>query len=431
MTRTSSQPGRKLGLLMCVALVMGNMIGSGIFLLPASLAPFGWNGIAGWAISIAGALALAFVLARLTEHLPAAEGPVGFVEAAFGRLPAFFIGWSYWVSIWTAMVTIAVAAVGYLAIFVPVLKMHAAIGTVALIWLVTAINLLGARSAGQFQLVTLLLKLVPLMVVIGVIIVTLARQGTAMVQPLPAEGLSLSAANASALLALWALLGFESASLAADKVEEPRRIIPRATLIGTMATGLLYLIVCAGIVLMLPTQDLAQTTAPFELFIATFWAREPAVLIAGFAAISALGTLNGWCLMQAELPAAMARRGILPAFLALENRRLVPVRALLISSIVATIFVCLNSGKSTGDLFRFMATLSTSATLWLYLACAAAALRFRLVLPIAAAAFIYAIWTLWGAGPEVSAMSFILMAAGLPFYLWAQKSRTAHQSANQ
>jgi APA family basic amino acid/polyamine antiporter len=425
MTQKSSQLGRKLGLPMCVAIVMGNMIGSGIFLLPASLAPFGWNGVAGWAVSITGALLLAFVLARLTKHLPEADGPVGFVEVAFGKLPAFFIGWSYWVSIWTAMVTIAVAAVSYLSIFIPAFETHSAIVTTALIWFVTFINSFGARSAGHFQMVTLLVKIIPLVAVIGVIIATLAERGLVVVQPPSQAGLTLSAINGSAMLALWALLGFESASLVANKVENPAHTIPHATMIGTLLTGLLYLFVCTFIVLMLPVEKLSQAVAPFELFIATFWAREPAMLIAGFAAVSAIGALNGWCLMQAELPAAMARRGILPAFLAWESRRMVPVRALIISSSIASLFVLLNSSKSMGDLFTLMATLSTSATLWLYLVCAASALKFRIVFTSALSAFIYAVWTLWGADPKISAMSIVLMVSGLPIYYWTQKSRAS------
>src|SRR3546814_1921180 len=115
------------------ALVMGNMIGSGVFLLPASLAPFGWNGVAGWAITIAGALALAFVIARLTVAFPRASGPTGFVELAFGRIPSFMIGWAYWVSVWTANVTLAVAAVRFLRLFVPALGEPMAVSTIALI----------------------------------------------------------------------------------------------------------------------------------------------------------------------------------------------------------------------------------------------------------------------------------------------------------
>ncbi len=418
----SLRDGGRLGFWMCVSLVMGNMIGSGVFLLPASLAPFGWNGVAGWAITIAGALALALVLARLTLAFPQAGGPVGFVNQAFGRIPSFLIGWSYWVSIWTANVTIAVAAISYLSVFVPLLGRYPALATSALIWIITAVNLRGARTAGGFQLVTLLIKLVPLLTVIVLIALVLGRTGAASITPFPADGLKLSAVSGSAVLTLWALLGFESACVAADKVDDPARTIPRATMTGTLATGILYLIVCSGIALMLPVAAVAHSDAPFAVFVETYWAREPALLIAAFAAISAIGALNGWSLMQAELPASMARRGLLPRWLAGENAHGTPARALIISSVVATGFVALNSSKSTGDMFTFMATLSTSATLWLYLACALAALRLRVAIPIALLGLAYALWTLWGAGIVVSAMSFILMGIGFPLYWWTQRA---------
>lgn len=425
---TRHSPG-KLGFWMCVALVMGNMIGSGVFLLPASLAPFGWNGVIGWAITIAGAIALAQVLAQLTLSHPTAGGPVGFVNKAFGRTPSFLIGFSYWVSILTANVTIAVAAISYLSVFVPALGQYSALSSVALIWIVTAINLRGARSAGSFQLVTLMIKLVPLIAVIILIGLVLGREGPSAIAPLPAEGLSLTAVSGSAILTLWALLGFESASVAADKVDDAARTIPRATMVGTLATGALYLIVCSGIALMLPASSVANSDAPFAVFVETFWAREPALLVALFAAVSAIGALNGWCLMQGEVPAAMARRGILPAWLAGETPRGVPARSLVISSLLATAFVLINSSKSTGDLFTFMATVSTSSTLWLYLACAASALRLKVATPVAALGVGYALWTLWGAGLNISAMTLILMVAGLPLYFWAVRSPTTQQPA--
>ena len=112
--------GRQLGFWMCLALVIGTFIGSGIFLLPAQLAPYGWNAVGGWIVTISGALVLAWVLARLTRALPEAEGAIGFVRRAFGHGPAFLISWIYLVSVWTAVVTIAVAAVSYLSSMVPV-----------------------------------------------------------------------------------------------------------------------------------------------------------------------------------------------------------------------------------------------------------------------------------------------------------------------
>ena len=423
----SERPGRKLGLTMCIALVMGNMIGSGVFLLPASLAPFGWNGVAGWAITIAGALALAFVIARLTVAFPRASGPTGFVELAFGRIPSFMIGWAYWVSVWTANVTLAVAAVSFLSLFAPALGDHMAISTIALIWLVTAINWQGARAAGRFQIVTLAIKLIPLVTIVVLIPIAFGRGEPVAITPFPAEGLSLTAVSGSAILTLWALLGFESASVAADKVANPTVTIPRATIIGTLATGVLYLIVCSAIALMLPAAAVATSEAPFALFAETYWGHGPAVWIAAFAAVSALGALNGWTLIQAEQPARLAEQGLLPAWFAKTNRHGTPAAALLVSSAIATGCVILNNSKSTSEMFTFMAILSTSVTLWLYLACAAAALRLRVAIPVALAGLAYAIWTLWGAGIGVSAMSLILMVAGLPLYIWTRWSAPARR----
>lgn len=423
----SERPGGKLGLSMGIALVMGNMIGSGVFLLPASLAPFGWNGVAGWAITIAGALALAFVIARLTVAFPHASGPTGFVQLAFGSIPSFMIGWAYWVSVWTANVTLAVASVSFLSLFVPALGEHMAISTIALIWLVTAINWRGARAAGRFQVVTLLIKLIPLLTVVILIPIAFGRGEPVTVTPFPTEGLSLAAVSGSAILTLWALLGFESASVAADKVDNPTTTIPRATIIGTLATGILYLIVCSAIALMLPAAEVATSEAPFSLFVETYWGHGPAVWIAAFAAVSALGALNGWTLIQAEQPARLAQQGLLPAWFARENSHGTPIAALLLSSVIATACVILNNNKSTSEMFTFMAVLSTSVTLWLYLACAAAALRLRVAVPVALLGLAYAIWTLWGAGIGVSALSLILMVAGLPLYAWTRFSANAAQ----
>ena len=421
----SDGPGRKLGLSMGIALVMGNMIGSGVFLLPASLAPFGWNGVAGWAITIAGALALAMVLARLTVAFPQASGPTAFVQLAFGRIPSFMIGWAYWVSVWTANVTLAVASVSFLSLFVPALGEHMAVSTIALIWLVTAINWQGARAAGRFQVVTLLVKLIPLLTVVILIPVAFGRSEPIPITPFPAEGLSLTAVSGSAILTLWALLGFESASVAADKVDNPTTNIPRATIIGTLATGILYLIVCSAIALMLPAAEVATSEAPFSLFVETYWGHGPAVWIAAFAAVSALGALNGWTLIQAEQPARLAEQGLLPAWFARQNRHGTPAAALLLSSVIATACVILNNSKSTAEMFTFMAVLSTSVTLWLYLACAASALRLRVAIPVALIGLAYAVWTLWGAGIGVSALSLILMVAGLPLYAWTRYSAPA------
>lgn len=412
---------RSLGLAACIALVMGNMIGSGVFLLPASLAPYGWDAVAGWVFTIAGSLILAYVIARLTVLMPDAGGTAQFITRAYGPLAGFAIGWIYWISVIFTNVTIAVAATANLSSILPGLNRPGmgALVSIAFLWATTGINLIGARAAGMTQLVTTALKLVPIVAVLILLALTLGS-GTAEVAPFPAQGFTSAGITASAALTLWALLGFESASVAADKVRDPARTIPRATLIGTAVTGLIYLLVCSGIALTLPAAE-SQSGSPFAAFVAHYWSPGPAHLIALFATISCLGALNGWTLLQGEVPLAMARGGELPRWLAGTNGRGTPVRALLLSCMLGTLMLIANSLQGLVALFTAMALLSTSATLWLYVGCALAALRFRLVVPAAVIGLGYALWTLWGAGLVPSGASFLLMAGGFPFYAWARR----------
>lgn len=418
---------------MATALVVGSMVGSGVFLLPAQLAPFGWNSVAAWVITIGGALTLAVVIATLSRRSPNRGGPIGIVAHSFGPLAATLIGWSTWVSYWTASATVAIAAVSYLSVFVPALatnRAFAAGATVALIWLLTLLNLRGARTVGGFQLATTIIKLMPLFAVV-IILAWLGGRGTLPIAPFPVEGLNMAAITTSATLTLWALVGFESVGLCSDKVDRPEINVGRATIFGTAVTGLIYVIVCSGLLLTLPPDTLAASNAPFALFIETYWSREAALAIAAFAAISAIGALNGFVLIQGEIPLSMSRTNLLPAWFGHTDRAGTPVRMLIVSSILASALVLFNSSKSLGSLFTFMALLSTSATLWLYLALALAALRSKLVVVIAAIGGIYALWALWGAGVEASSLSLALMLTALPIYAWMRLSPTPEHTPQQ
>lgn len=408
---------------MAVALVMGNMIGSGVFLLPASLAPFGWDAVSGWIVTIAGAMCLAWMFARLMAGSPI--GPAELVQEEFGPVPGFLIGFSLWVYVWAGMVTISMAVVSYGSSFLPALGAHPALSALAIIWAMTGLNLMGTRVAGGFQLITTILKLVPLLVVAGLIVLILVDPARAPVADLPAFTLSLSGTNQAAALALWAMLGFESACLAAGRVEDPQRTIPRATLIGAGATGVFYLIVCSGIALLLPANQVAASNAPFELFVASYWSAGPAALVGLFAAISALGAVNGWILVQGEVPTGMAQRGMMPRLFARLAPNGMPVAAQLISTTLASILIWSNSSKSMGGLFSYTALLTTSVVLWLYFACALVALKRGVARITAALGIVFCLWSLWGAGWSISLSSVLLMAAGLPLYWWAKREAQA------
>lgn len=226
MTQISNQterPGRKLGLFAAIALIMGNMIGSGVFLLPASLAPYGWNAVLGWIITIAGTLVLAWVFAALTRALAAARDPTGFVTEAFGELPAFLVAWLYLVSIWSAVASISMAGVSYLSSLLPAIGATAflpALCAMCLVWTMTLVNLRGVRTAGNFQMLTLALKLLPLLGVI-VLAALVLGDGSGEIRSFESSGVNPGQLGGAAALTLFALLGFECASVAAGQVENP------------------------------------------------------------------------------------------------------------------------------------------------------------------------------------------------------------------
>lgn len=426
-------PARALGFWMCLALVVGNMIGSGVFLLPASLAPYGWNALFGWIFTIGGALCLAHVLSRLSSALPRAGGPYGFVHAAFGPLPAFVMGLSYWISVWVANAAIAIAAVSALSIFAPgIAKISGlpALLAAGLLWAVTLINLRGARSAGWFQIVTTVLKLLPLVAVVVIALLIGGGVENAEIAPFQVTEISPSAITATAALTLWAMLGFECAAVPQGKVDKPEVTIPRATMIGTLLVGLLYILVCSAVTLMLPATQVAQSNAPFADFIARYWGPTPALFVALFVAIAAIGALNGWVLMQGEVALSMARAGSFPRWFAKTDARDTPVRALVVSSTLVSLLIYMNYDRSMANLFTFMALLSTASALVLYLLCALASLKLahENVIPrsagfavIAGLGVIYSLWTFYGAGWEPSGLILILLGLGIPVYFLTRR----------
>jgi APA family basic amino acid/polyamine antiporter len=427
MTSPPPNQRRVFGIWICLALVMGNMIGSGVFLLPAALAPYGWNAIFGWMVTIGGALCLAFVFASLARRFPRAGGPYAFTREAFGAPPAFAVAWSYWISVWSANAAISLAAVSYLSHFLPALAAAPGPLAIGFVWTFTLINCLSLRGTGGVQLITTGLKLLPLLAAILLTSIVAAGGGAGVdVAPFRPEDISLGAVTAAAALTLWAMVGFESATIPAGHVRDPERTIPRATMIGTLAVGIVYLLACSGVALLLPADQAAHSNAPFADFIGRFWGPGPASLVALFAAVSALGALNGWVLIQGEMPLALARDGIFPAWFGRTSRAGTPVRAHLASSALVTLLILANGQRSMGDLFKFMALLSTVASLVAYLSCSLAALSLQRarridrsvpLLAAAAAGTFYSIWAIYGAGAEPAAWGAALLASGLPIYL--------------
>jgi APA family basic amino acid/polyamine antiporter len=430
---TASSPQRVFGFWICLALVVGNMIGSGVYLIPGTLAPFGWNGVFGWLVTIAGALCLAYVLGALSRALPEAGGPYAYAREAFGPFAGFLIAWSYWASLWVGNVAVATGVVAPLTAIFPGLTPWSPVATVALLWGITAVNCWGAGTAGRLQLVTTILKFVPLLAVIAVAAMVIGHGGVAILPPLHGADLHLGGAtgvSAAAAVTLWTFLGIESATIPAERVADPRRTIARATLIGTAVTGLVYLFACSAVALLLPPAEAAKSGAPIADFVTRYWSPAAGTAMALFAAITAFGALNGWILLQGEVPWAMAKDGALPAWLAKLSRRGTPVRAHLVSSALLTLVMTTNFARSLTDLFKFLILLGTVASLVPYLVCALAALRLRrrermpgtaAAIVVAILAALYSAWAIVGAGREAMLWGAALVASGIPVWLFMRR----------
>jgi basic amino acid/polyamine antiporter, APA family len=436
-------PPRQLGFWMCLALVVGNMIGSGVFLLPASLAPYGLNSILGWIFTASGGVLLAIVFAALARVYPQAGGPYLYPRLAFGECCGFVMAWGYWMSVWVGNAAIAIGSVASLSELVPALRTTQgapALTAVAMIWILTYVNWRGVKQVGVIQLVTTVLKLMPLLAVIILAIVLLGRADASLIKVEP-QPFTVSAITAAAILTLWPLLGLESATVPAENVIDPERNIPRSTLWGTIVTAIIYVIACSAVILLIPGSELKDSNAPFADVMRLFWGDWAARAVALFVFISGFGALNGWILIQGEMPRVLAREKIFPELFAHESRYRTPDYSLFITSALVTIVMLMNYSGSMVSVFTFIILISTSAYLVMYLFCSLAAFKLALrgdmgmqgrkllwLLAVAMLGALYSAWTLWGAGKEAFWWGMGLFALGLPFYFlmkWWQRRRAA------
>jgi APA family basic amino acid/polyamine antiporter len=415
---------------MCVSLVAGNMIGSGIFLLPSSLAPYGRISILGWLISSAGAVALALVFSRLAFRIPSAGGPYAYTRAVFGDFAGFLVGWGYWISILATNAALAVAFVSYLTRFIPTLsrdRATAALLALGAVWFLTGVNALGVRAGGRMQMITTALKILPL---VAIALFGLAHLDAANFEP--AEAIAshpVSSTTAAVTLTLWAFLGLESATIPAEEVREPRRTIPRATLIGTVAIAILYMASTTAVMGVMNTARLSSSDAPFAEAASLMWGGWAGDLVAAGAVISCFGALNGWILLQGQMPLAIAADGLFPALFARVSRHGAPLTGMLISSALVTGLIGMNYTRALVPLFTFAILLATFTCLLPYLLSTLAEMTVTLREPrggrralaplhlsVAATAFLYAIWAVVGAGREAVGWGVLLLAGGTPVY---------------
>lgn len=433
---THNKSPAKIGLWTSTSLVIGNMIASGVFLLPATLATYGGISLLGWIGSSVGAIALALLFSNLSRMIPnALGGPYAYTRAGLGDFAAYLVAWGYWISIWCTNAAIAVTFVSYLTVFLPILAKNSflSVGTgLGVIWLLTWVNTKGVKAAGRVQIVTTIMKLTPLLLVsiVGLFYINI---NNFIPFNISTES-NFSAITATATLTLFAFLGLESATIPSGNIHEPEKTIPRATMIGTVVTIFVYMIGSATVMGMIPAAELKNSNAPFADAAALIWGDSARYWVAAGAIVSTFGALNGWILLQGQMPMAASRDKLFPEIFKKENNKGVPATGIIIGSILISALMLMNFTKGLTNTFTFMVLLTTITVLVPYLFSAASYGVLLLQnkfwkrdlisqLITAVAAFLFSMWAIVGSGQETVYWGFIAILSGIPFYVWMKRKQ--------
>jgi APA family basic amino acid/polyamine antiporter len=427
---TPEPPSRMLGKWMSLAMVVGSMVGSGIYLLPTTVAPFGPNLVLAFLITGFGTMCLAFAMARLAARLPG--GPFAYVEQAFGDSTAFVTLWCYTLSQVTGVAGVAVAVAGALGHVYPAVvagpgMTAVALGSIAVLLLV---NLRGARSAGALQIVTVIIKLLPLLAVLA--LVAARAGGGRSLEPLTPVPLGIGAITSAAALILFSLTGFEGAVMTANVTKDSTTTVPRATILGTGFTAIIYLAASVAVLMLLPSAIAAKSGAPFADAIAPVLGPAAGILVAIIAAISAFGTANSLLLFAAETCRTMGQAGDLPRVFASANRIGAPAGSLIICSAGAALLVLASSSANFVSVYVFITLVSTVLALVLYIVCAGAALKLRVGgrwTAIVLVGVLYSVAMFVGAGLDVLKWGVLLAIVGLPVRFIARRMHRSSPTA--
>lgn len=433
---------KKLGIWVLTSLVVGNMVGSGVFLLPASLAFLGSITIFSWIATAIGAMFLALVFAKLSKMFPRTGGPYVYCKEGFGNFIGFQVAYNFWICKWAGSAAIATALTGYLSAFFPILEQnnyYAVLVSISGVWVFSLVNIFGIHLAGGFQLCLTILKYIPLILatVIGLFYIDLENLAYFNI-----SGKSnFSALSAGAMLTLWAFLGLESASIPADDVDHPEKTIPRATILGTTLAGIVYILSTVAIMGVIPMPELQDSPAPFADFAGKIFGPWGMFAMGFVAVISCAGALNGWILVQGQIPMAAARDGLFPRRFGKVSKDRSPVFGIAFSSLLITLLLILNLSKNLVEQFTLIISLATLAGIIAFLYTSVAEFVIYIKYPekvdkkkvfktltISGLAFLYTFWAVASAGQEVVYYGSLLLFSSIPIYGWMewQKYRKNH-----
>lgn len=433
----SSQSQRAIGLISAIALVAGNLIGSGAFMLPSALAAYGSISLLSWLFTSSGAIFLALIFAKFSIKIHKTGGPHVFAEAAFGPHVSFFVAWGYWMLTWIGNAAIVVAMYGYLGDLsnYTLTSTHLFVIGIIVLWVITFVNLKGVKEATLIQNLVTVLKLIPMVFVpIAAFFMFSPERLTHFV---PEGKTAISAFNAAALLTLWSFVGIESATVPAEEVKQPHITIPKATIYGTLIAAIVYILGNLALLGAVDHVELAASHAPFALaanqvFGGQFWGH----FVALSAVVCCIGTLNGWMLVVGQIPYGAAKQGLFPEFFGRQSKNRVPTYAIIISAVCMSVILMMTFDPDLSEQFAFIAELATTTILLLFVVMLLAFGKLiysgmfdkptdKLVLALGS---FYTVWTLYGSGVKMLTLSTVVVLSGVPMYIYMRKKISSLKS---
>ena len=432
--KLTATSGKEIGFWRGWSIAVGCAIGSGVFMMPTLLAPYGMLGLAGWLTAGAGSLLVVLSLSRLARRIPKLGGPYAYVRAGLGDFAGFLIAWTYWIACIAAVAGIAIAFVGYLGFFFPFITESSVVSLLValmLVWSLVALNMRSVDGSGTFQVATTLLKILPLLVMIVMGFIHMEPEIMPPLNPTELHPIALLATVTT--LVMWSFTGIETAAVPADNMAEPDKLIPRILLASVLTILVIYFLVSVTIAMVVPADELLVSTAPFSLAASKMMGPIGGAFITIGALISTLGSLNANTLTAGNIPLAAAKDHLFPVRFATVSQAGTPTFSLMVAGCFVTALLLFNYTKGLVEAFTFMAMLSTLSTLMAYAFSAVAEFYFlksdgpsperNRAVGLSIAAFLYSFFAIWGAGAEVVFYSFMLIMVGMPFYALVREQK--------
>lgn len=427
---TTRQSEDKIGLWPLTSLVTGNLVGSGVYLLPTSLAIYGSISLFGWVITSIGAILLSLVFAQLSSHVAKTGGPYLYAREAFGDTVGYFVAWGYWMLSWMSNPALAVAAVGYISMLSGGLDpITSFILELLIVAGLTSFNFMGIKITGRTELFLTCIKVLPLLLlpIIGLLYIN-PDHFTAVIP----EGKTFGqAVNSVAFLTLWAFVGLETGTVPAGQVINAKKTVPQATILGTIIAALVYIVGTIAVMGVVPPEQLVASNAPYADAAHIIFGGSWSIPVALAAIITCLGTLNGWILVVGRIPYGAAEDGLFPKIFQKTTKHGTPYWGVLISSSCSLPLLLMSLQSTLLQQFNFIIDVAVTLILLVYTISVLAYLRLlvrtknytfgKIILGISALCF--TLWALWAASLTMVGLSLIIVLCGIPMFLWMKRNR--------